>query len=391
MMHALRTLRTPAQALAYIVLDEAHMVSEQGHSFRTDFLKIGGVRTAFPSAPVYCFSATCTAFVRTHLTQLLGLTAVRLFRVPDVRENMHLHVHHTRKGQRECTCGSPECTWPLYAQHEAANAFVSHVQGHAPGAVLVFAGTHRAVDSIHALLQARMPTRVVAAYHGGMPDEQRTETQARFVQGDIDVLVATSASFGTGVDMQLVSRVVLCGVPNSVHALVQAIGRGGRNGREYQVHVFVCEVELSKARAMLERELAAPGCCAAYAQYRREGLSMVERFVRLASAPTGARACMAQLLAGSADATGAPLAVPYAHLQRFKACNATAAVADRARWDAARRLWVLPPAARNTHIAEWMRSEPASAPRPPGCGRCTACNVTPPAATRAPKRKRARA
>ena len=371
------------QPVAYVVLDEAHMVSEQGHSFRPDYLKIGSVRAAFAGTPVYCFSATCTAFVRAHLTTLLGLREPRRFSVADRRENMHLHVHHVRKGQDECTCGGAGCMWPVYAHSEPAAAFVPLVQGQPPGAVLVFATTHREVDAVHKFLQARMPTREVAAYHGGMPDEERAQAQARFVGGDIDVLVATTASFGTGVDMQRVSRVVLCGVPSSVHTLVQSIGRGGRNGREYRVDVFACEAALAKARAMLEREVSAPGCPPLYAQYRRESLSMAERFVRLASAPRGARACMAALLAQSGEAAPVALAVPYAHLQRFKACNAQAAPADRARWDAARRRWFLPPAAHNAHVLEWApppRADGAPPERP--CGRCTACTAPPPTAKR---------
>ena len=89
-----------ASNAAYIVLDEAHLVVEQGYTFRPDYLRLGSLRAAFPGVPIYCFSATCTAYVRQDLQALLRLRAPRHFAVPDARDNMHLCVHHTRKGAR---------------------------------------------------------------------------------------------------------------------------------------------------------------------------------------------------------------------------------------------------------------------------------------------------
>jgi superfamily II DNA helicase RecQ len=235
--------------LAYIVLDEAHLVVEQGYTFRPDYLRLGSLRAAFPGVPIYCFSATCTAYVRQDLQALLRLRTPRHFAVPDARDNLHLCVHHTRKGARQCACGDAACMWPVYAHGpDAAGPCVARcVRGLAPGEALVFAATVREVEALHAHLQQRMPTAGVGLYHGKLPDEERLQTQARFVGGELDVLVATMASFGTGVDMPRVSRVVICGVPSSVHTLVQTVGRGGRgavnSARPYHVDVFVTEAQ----------------------------------------------------------------------------------------------------------------------------------------------------
>lgn len=370
----------------YLVIDEAHLVTEHGHSFRPDYLKISSLRDAFPHTPAYCFSATCTQYVRAHLTEVLRLRNTRTFAISDARENMVLHVHHVRKNERACTCGLPECTWPLYAHTEPSTAVAGLVRGYAGGEVLVLVGTHREVDATSSALAARMPTRAVAAYHGGMPDDARLQTQARFVAGDIDVLVATTASFGTGVDMQRVSRVVLSGVPNSVHTLVQSIGRGGRNGRAYRVDLLVCEAQIAKARAMLEHELKNT-TSPAFARYRLDSFALAERLVRLASAPRGERACMTALLARSGELASTPLRVPFGELETFKACNRRAARADRARWDAAARSWVLPPDADNAHVRRWAPAPDSRAHEAAACGRCTACT----AAALPPRKRKASA
>ena len=63
------------------------------------------------------------------------------------------------------------------------------------------------------------------------------QKQARFIAGSIDVLVCTMASFGTGVDMPGVRTVIIHGLPQSIHLLVQLVGRGGRDGKPWTVQV----------------------------------------------------------------------------------------------------------------------------------------------------------
>jgi len=81
-----------------------------------------------------------------------------------------------------------------------------------------------------ARLASTAPGQTVAFYHAGFSDAERVDVQARFVSGAIDIIVATMTNFGTGVDMPRVYKVVVYGVPASVHTLVQLVGRGGRAG-----------------------------------------------------------------------------------------------------------------------------------------------------------------
>ena len=68
-----------ARPFAYIVVDEAHLVAEQGHTFRPDYLRLGELRAALPDLAMLCFSATCNEFVRQCLSRVLALRSPRLF------------------------------------------------------------------------------------------------------------------------------------------------------------------------------------------------------------------------------------------------------------------------------------------------------------------------
>ena len=148
------------------------------------------------------------------------------------------------------------------------------------------------------------------------------------------------------------------------------------------MRVGVC-MQVAKNRAMLQHELR-QSRDAGYARYMQESLELVEQFVRLAAAGAGARACLARFLAGADSAAGTALRVPFAALAEFKAANSRAAPADRARWDPARKLWLLPPGAANVHVRPWAgRAEApahAEAEAPPGCGRCSVCRRVAPVA-----------
>ena len=144
--------------------------------------------------------------------------------------------------------------------------------------------------------------------------------------------------------------------------------------------IFNSVVQVAKNRAVLQNELR-QARDAGYARYMQESLELVEQFVRLAAAGAGPRACLARFLAGADAAAGTALRVPFAALAEFKAANRRAAPADRARWDPARRLWLLPPGAANVHVRPWAPARVEAGAEPPaGCGRCSVCRRVAPVA-----------
>jgi superfamily II DNA helicase RecQ len=241
------------------------------------------------------------------------------------------------------------------------------VSGFAGGEVLVFAVSRRDVEDLSAGLQARLPTKHIEFYHAGLDGDTRTGVQTRFLQGEIDILVATMASFGTGVDMPAVKNVIIHNLPSSVHTLVQTIGRGGRNGLPYTVHLFATEAELCKARVMLQRDIER---CkhAAYARYMSDSFQMVERIV---FSVVHHGQCLLALLSRAGEMESHNIRVPFTDISQFKTQNAKALRVDRAKWDSKQKTWYLPVGASGSHLPKWCTERESTLSR---CtNRCTTC------------------
>ena len=354
----------------YIVLDEAHLLTEQGYSFRADYLRLGCLRDLLPSARMFCFTATSTSFVRKDLCSKLRMQRVLYFSEPDVRENLQLFMHVTRKGAKNCACGDKTCLWHLYSKSNPCQCLHRMISGFAGGEVLVFAVSRRDVEELCSGLRERLPTKHVEFYHAGLDAETRTNVQARFLQGEIDVLVATMASFGTGVDMPAVKSVLIYNLPSSIHTLVQTIGRGGRNGLPYTVHVFANEGEVCKARIMVLREL--DRCTnAAYARYVLDSFQMIERLVFAGVHNGQLGQCLIGLLSHAGEMQSVNINVPFSEISEFKSKNTKAPRVDKAKWDSRQKTWYLPVGASGSHLSTWC--EPRDAAVPKCTSRCSAC------------------
>jgi ATP-dependent DNA helicase RecQ len=191
------------------VVDEAHCISEWGHDFRPSYLRLGQAVEELGRPPVLALTATASPVVRDEIVSRLGLrdplVVVRGFDRP----NLHLDVEHHRE------------------ERHKVQALVDHVRRLAPPG-LVYVATRRATEELAERLDAETDLRI-GAYHGGMPAAQRQAAQSAFMDGDVDVMVATNA-FGMGIDKADVRYVVHHHVPESLDAYYQEVGRAGRDG-----------------------------------------------------------------------------------------------------------------------------------------------------------------
>ncbi|MBC7550306.1 MAG: ATP-dependent DNA helicase RecQ, partial [Cellulomonas sp.] len=192
------------------VVDEAHCVSEWGHDFRPDYLRLGDVARRLGAAAFVASTATATPQVASHIVGRLGLREPVKIATGFDRPNLSFTVVHS----------------PTRAAR--ARQVLSALEPAGATPAIVYAGTRRAVDALALPLEEGLG-RPGVAYHAGLARAERARSQERFMGGDVDVVVATSA-FGMGVDKADVRTVVHASVPPSLEAYYQEAGRAGRDG-----------------------------------------------------------------------------------------------------------------------------------------------------------------
>ena len=199
--------RVRAARPALFVVDEAHCVSEWGHDFRPDYLRLGGVIARLDHPPVIALTATAAPPVRADIVERLGLRDHREVLASFDRPELHLAAHQ-------------------YADADQRRAEVVErvVERTGAGAGLVYCATRKDTEAYAEALTARGVA--VAAYHAGLKRAEREDVHERFLSGELGVVVATSA-FGMGIDKPDVRYVLHAAAPASVDAYYQEIGRAG--------------------------------------------------------------------------------------------------------------------------------------------------------------------
>jgi ATP-dependent DNA helicase RecQ len=206
-------------APSLLVVDEAHCISEWGHDFRPEYLRLGAAVEALGRPTVLALTATAAPPVRDEICRRLILREPNVIVRGFDRPNLHLEVeafHGDEGGRRRDRALLEEV-----------------VEAPAPG--ILYVATRRRAEELAAALRERGVR--AGHYHGGMAPAPRNHVQEAFMGDDLDVVVATTA-FGMGVDKPNVRWVFHAEPADSLDAYFQEIGRAGRDGAPARTRLF---------------------------------------------------------------------------------------------------------------------------------------------------------
>ncbi|PIE83066.1 MAG: recombinase RecQ [Candidatus Contendobacter odensis] len=191
-----------------IAVDEAHCISQWGHDFRPDYRMLKRHLPRLQPAPVIALTATATISVQDDIVAQLDIS------------NATRYIH----GFRRSNLAVETVEMKVSERHAAVHRILTDT---AQQPAIVYAPTRKATEALALELAEALPA---AAYHAGMPPQERERVQGLFSCGKLAVIVATIA-FGMGIDKPDIRTVIHTALPASVEGYYQEIGRAGRDGQ----------------------------------------------------------------------------------------------------------------------------------------------------------------
>ncbi len=194
--------------ISLLVVDEAHCISEWGHNFRPDYLKLPQYRDMFHVPQVLLLTATATPKVIDDMSRRFDITHQDIVVTGFYRANLNLKVLPT-----------PE--------QDKLRVLSSYLQPHRHDAVIIYVTLQKRAEEVAAYLNTQGIQ--AEAYHAGLKSDVREAIQERFMHSQTPCIVATIA-FGMGIDKSDIRHVIHLDLPKSIENYAQEIGRAGRDG-----------------------------------------------------------------------------------------------------------------------------------------------------------------
>ncbi len=227
-----RLKRLPIQLAA---IDEAHCISEWGHNFRPDYLKLAKLCRRLKIPRVLCLTATATPKVARDIRKSFRIAAADQVQLSFHRANLDL------------------CITPCSAV-ERKGLLLEKLRAVAGPAVVYVTRQETAEEVATFLAKNGLPAR---AYHAGLPAEFRAECQTAFMTDATRIIVATIA-FGMGIDKANIRAVFHYNLPKSLENYTQEIGRAGRDGHHSRCEMLACADDLTVLENFVHADAPSP-------------------------------------------------------------------------------------------------------------------------------------
>jgi len=215
--------------IALLAIDESHCISEWGHAFRPDYLRLAKLRQTLGVDRVLALTATATPKVQADICQAFRISPDNLVRTAFFRPNLKFAFTPVSMETRD-------------------NILIQTIHSRPPGSTIVYATLQKTTEAVaKSLQQAGIEAR---AYHAGMKQEDRKETQEWFMAmtNQRRVVVATIA-FGMGVDKCNIRYIYHYNLPKSLEGYAQEVGRAGRDGEDSHCEVLCCMDDVPQLEA----------------------------------------------------------------------------------------------------------------------------------------------
>lgn len=215
--------------IALFAIDEAHCVSQWGHDFRADYLKLSILHEQFPDVPRIALTATADARTRTEIINRLDLSEAKQFISGFDRPNIRYTIGLKHNGKQQL------------------QQFLT--ENHPNDAGIIYCLSRKKTEDIAFWLQGQGFNAL--PYHAGLDSKLRATHQARFLREESVIIVATIA-FGMGIDKPDVRFVAHLDLPKTVESYYQETGRAGRDGLPANAWMIYGLQDVIKLRQMME-------------------------------------------------------------------------------------------------------------------------------------------